>query len=105
MSEHTFGNRPWCNRDPSAAPHVRGYCAPLCWRCIGIVCGAVAGVSVGVQAPIHVAAALAMPCVIHGTARYVFGVHVSNAGRLVTGLLLGIAIAIVDRQTSAMLMY
>lgn len=101
MSERVLAKTPWCNRDPATAPRVLGHRAPLCWRCIGIVSGAAAGVAISVQASLYVAAALAMPCIIHGTARYAFGTPVTNAGRLATGLLMGVAIAVVDWQVSA----
>lgn len=34
-----FERRPLCNNNPSSAPHIKGRCFILCWRCSGGVIG------------------------------------------------------------------
>jgi uncharacterized membrane protein len=32
----------WCHQMPERSPHLWGVQLPLCWRCTGILCGAIA---------------------------------------------------------------
>ena len=82
-----------CHQNPARSPHLFGAQLPLCWRCAGIVCGALAFVvwlfhKRRLPAPwLCVALALAMPLdVLQAVLTRGDG---DNARRLVTGTLWG----------------
>lgn len=83
----------WCHQMPGRSPHLLGVQLPLCWRCTGIVLGALVLLAwVLSRRRLPTAAAsllLALPLpldVLHAVAT---GGDGSNARRLLTGLLWG----------------
>ena len=84
----------WCHQLPARTPHLWGVQLPLCWRCSGILCGAVA-LSVWLVArkrlppfALCVVFALLLPLdVLHAV---VTGGDGDNARRFMTGVLWGI---------------
>ena len=84
----------WCHQLPARSPHLWGAQLPVCWRCAGILAGALALVGwlawkkrVPPLAP-SFALALLLPLeVLHAV---VTGGEGDNARRLLTGVLWGI---------------
>ena len=94
-----LGKNPICNRDHTKAPHICGFCFPLCWRCLGALVGFFI---VGVKyfychnsyssSDFFIGVLLVIPALLH----YMYckskrgAMH--NAIRFITGILLGVGI-------------
>lgn len=84
----------WCHQMPERSPHLWGVQLPLCWRCTGILCGAVllAVVLIVKQKlfplTISIIFALLMPLDVYTA---MLGLRAGdNALRFLTGILWGI---------------
>jgi len=99
-----FGKAPLCSLKSETAPHIGGFCFPLCWRCTGIVMGAVlAAVFYAVARPhlpplaYALSPALMLPLIVDGVRVHHCKRRGHNALRLLTGLLFGVAAVSVCR--------
>lgn len=83
----------WCHQLPARSPHLFGAQLPLCWRCTGILLGALALLCwlVGTRRlpPLLVCAPLALLLPLDVLYNVAAGGDGDNARRLVTGLLWG----------------
>lgn len=91
-----LGRRPLCNNNASSAPHIKGYCFYLCWRCTGGIIGAFLwGLIRSIVQVNFNTMEMCLFCllVIPGVIDYVLirmnRVKPCNGRRFVTGLLLG----------------
>lgn len=92
---------PLCNKDPTSAPHIGGKCFFLCWRCTGIAVGSflTAFFLFCLRVPITLPCAVsACVLIIPATIDYILikscYVKPSNPRRFISGILLGISIAL-----------
>ncbi len=83
----------WCHQLPARSPHLFGWQMPLCWRCTGVLFGALALFLWALQTKrlpaLTFCLLLALPLpldVLHASLTHGDG---DNARRLVTGLLFG----------------
>lgn len=85
---------PLCNKKPERAPNVNGHTFPLCWRCTGLVLGALAGyISLLFIPPIGLCSyTLLLPIGIDGGLQYLGGVLSTNTRRFVTGFIGGLSV-------------
>ncbi len=83
----------WCHQLPARSPHLFGAQLPLCWRCTGILLGALAllcWLAVTRRLPpLLLCALLALTLPLDVLYNVVTGGDGDNARRLVTGLLWG----------------
>ncbi len=83
----------WCHQLPARSPHLFGAQLPLCWRCTGILLGALAllcWLAVTRRLPpLLLCALLALLLPLDVLYNVVTGGDGDNARRLVTGLLWG----------------
>ena len=83
----------WCHQLPARSPHLFGVQLPLCWRCTGILVGALALLGWLVRTkrlpPLLLCAALALLLPLDVLYNVVNGGDGHNARRLLTGLLWG----------------
>lgn len=97
LQPFVFGKNPLCNRDPSKAPHIGGFCLPVCWRCMGGIIGATLAFFCFAHLPYWLCGApiswllLACPAVVHYLYGAVYHRKLRNTVRLVTGIFLGVA--------------
>jgi uncharacterized membrane protein len=84
----------WCHQMPERSPHLWGVQLPLCWRCTGILCGAVMLAVVLIvkkklfPLTISIIFALLMPLDVYTT---MLGLRTGdNVLRFLTGILWGI---------------
>ena len=89
-----FAGSLWCHQIPARSPHLWGAQLPLCWRCSGVLIGAVAllvWLLTKKRLPsltLSLIIALLMPLdVLHAI---ISGGDGDNARRLVTGILWGV---------------
>ena len=92
--------KPWCNNKPHTAPHFGGKCFILCWRCCGGVIGALVSIIIllcsGEKLSISINwkwALLCVPAIIDFYLNKYEILLESNLRRFITGILLGIMIA------------
>jgi uncharacterized membrane protein len=92
----------WCHQLPARSPHLFGAQLPLCWRCTGILLGALALLCwlVGTRRlpPLLVCLPLALLLPLDVLYNVVTGGDGDNARRLVTGLLWGFCATTVALQ-------
>lgn len=83
----------WCHQLPARSPHLFGVQLPLCWRCTGLVLGALALfvwlLTKKRLPPLVACLLLAFPLPLDVLYNVVTGGEGDNARRLVTGLLWG----------------
>ncbi len=83
----------WCHQLPARSPHLFGVQLPLCWRCTGILVGALVllGWLVGTKRlpPLLPCALLALLLPLDVLYNVATGGEGDNARRLLTGLLWG----------------
>lgn len=84
----------WCHQLPARSPHLWGAQLPLCWRCSGILVGAVA-LFIWLVArkrfpSLALSVALALPLPLDVLHAVVTGGDGDNARRFLTGVLWGI---------------
>ena len=91
-----IGKVPLCNGKPERAPHIGGFCFPLCWRCISIIVGCwimcMINTPFFIQNPyigLIVSIIMVVPCLIDGISQYFFGHSSTNRRRAITGFLAG----------------
>jgi len=95
-----FGKVPLCNEIPDRAPHIGGFCFPLCWRCTmidaGLLLGALVclfiypGTTIGLASGI-----LVFPCIVDGLLQTHTSYESSNAKRIVFGFVAGFGMFLV----------
>jgi uncharacterized membrane protein len=88
---------PLCNKRPERAPHVCGHVFPLCWRCTGVLVGAVLidaiFLSMNPKAQVMISLSiLCIPMFIDVYRQYYRKLMSTNPRRFYTGFLCGIAI-------------
>ncbi|HEY0174633.1 MAG TPA: DUF2085 domain-containing protein [Pyrinomonadaceae bacterium] len=83
----------WCHQLPARSPHLFGAQLPLCWRCTGILLGALALTGWLVRTrklpPLLLCVPLALLLPLDVLYNVIDGGDGDNARRLVTGLLWG----------------
>ena len=90
---HLLGVAPLCNRRPERAPKIFGIVFPLCWRCTGLVIGALISIILlSVQltlqnTSITLSLALMLPMIIDGGIQKYFEIESNNLRRFITGVL------------------
>lgn len=97
--KNAWGKYPICNKRPERAPHIAGFCFPLCWRCLSIAFGIIISTIliclIKIEKDmIHILTLciLCIPCLIDGLLQYKTTYLSSNFKRCVTGLLAGFGI-------------
>ncbi len=99
-----FGKAPLCNLCPERAPKVLNFCFLLCWRCTGLLIGAIIGkLLFGVtnfqinQSYLRIlfVLILVLPVVIDSVLQYYFGVLSTNKRRCLTGIIAGIGATLI----------
>jgi len=85
-----FGVAPLCNRKSERAPHIGNFVFPLCWRCSGILAGAIfGGIFLKITVPAYINALIFVPLIVDGGLQYGFGIMSNNTRRWFTGILFG----------------
>lgn len=98
-----LGKKPLCNGKPERAPHIKGFCFPLCWRCLSISLSVLTSsvfisfykkylsqhcIIISISSII-----LILPCLIDGFRQYFLNKESRNCRRIFTGVLAGIGLA------------
>jgi uncharacterized membrane protein len=85
---------PLCNKKPDRAPHLLGHTFLLCWRCTGLVAGALVGclLLTFVQTLGLLGMLLLVPVGVDGVLQYKYGVLSNNYRRFITGFLGGLSV-------------
>jgi uncharacterized membrane protein len=89
-----LGRRPLCNGLAHRAPRGRLFVFPLCYRCCGLIIGALLGALIvreGSQR-LSLAVLLAIPAFVDGVAQKISKIESTNFRRLLTGILLGLGL-------------
>jgi uncharacterized membrane protein len=88
-----IGEKPLCNQRPDRAPHIFGYCFPLCWRCTSLIMGYIAGSALQAGA-YHIMFSIlcCLPAFIDSVLQYKFNKESTNIRRIITGGLAGLGI-------------
>ena len=103
-----IGRVPLCNEIPERAPHIGGFCFPLCWRCTAFIIGIIishliipdgAGLKKGIM--IIIGMSLIVPCLLDGIMQYLLSKPSNNIRRFTSGFLAGIGTHIVIDVLSA----
>ena len=83
---------PICNKKPERAPRLFGHTFILCWRCTGLVVGAIIGNILKLYiGPINALGYLLLiPTGIDGILQYKFGIMSNNFRRFTTGIIGGL---------------
>ena len=95
---YLVGKKPLCNKIPERAPHIGDFCFLLCWRCTGIVIGAIISSILFFyifnfsEKMIFITFPLLLPILFDGISQYYFNRKSNNAMRFVTGILFGTAL-------------
>lgn len=92
----SIGRRPICNLHYDRAPHWRGICFPLCWRCTSIIISFEVShymLAFSVNVNLLPALFLCLPMTIDGIGQYFFHKESTNMRRIWTGVLAGIGLA------------
>lgn len=100
---HNIGVDPICNGLEDRAPHILGWCFPLCYRCtftiIGLTLSAVflyrikAVNKLKRSKKLLIIIILFLPIVVDGYLQYFFGIESDNIRRAFTGFFCGVGIA------------
>ena len=85
---------PLCNKHPERAPHIFGHTFILCWRCTGLLIGAILGYTILlITQPIGLSGMLfIIPVGIDGIMQYNFGIMSNNCRRFITGFIAGLSV-------------
>ena len=85
---------PLCNKKPDRAPHIFGHTFILCWRCTGLLVGAILGyILLAITQPIGISGmSFIIPVGIDGIMQYKFGIMSNNYRRFVTGFIAGLSV-------------
>jgi uncharacterized membrane protein len=83
---------PICNKCPDRAPNINGHSFILCWRCTGLILGAIIGSIIKhfiepLSIFIYV---LYLPLAIDGILQYFFRIMSNNHRRFITGFIAGL---------------
>ena len=91
-----FGKTTFCNNKPERAPHIGGFCFPICWRCLSLYLGATVAYLITSKYEfvpsmklILISIIGILPTVVDGVMQYYFGIESTNARRIITGLISG----------------
>lgn len=96
-----IGKVPLCNKKKERAPHIFGLCFPLCYRCSGIILGAIFCLIINLVKYIPdnlinilICIVLALPLIIDGVRQYFFNKLSNNTLRLLTGVFFGYSLSL-----------
>lgn len=97
-----IGKLPICNKNQYSAPHIFGFCFPLCWRCTSTIASmyvggytiTTVGISVNLESRLF-ALLLILPMAIDGYFHYFGNVRSNNIRRIIFGSMAGIGVALV----------
>ena len=94
------GKVPLCNKKKERAPHIFGFCFPLCYRCTGILIGAVfalithlAGIIPDNLTVCLLCVILMFPLIIDGIRQSYFNQLSNNPIRMITGIAFGFSLS------------
>ena len=87
---------PICNKCPDRAPKLFGHSFIFCWRCTGLIVGAILGILFkicfwNISVIYYV---LLIPIFIDGVLQYYFDIMSNNKRRFITGIVGGLITAI-----------
>ena len=93
-----IGKVPLCNECAERAPHIKGFCFPLCWRCTSLCIGVITGTIVfdALMLEGHFwlfRLLLCIPCILDGTLQEMTSYRSTNRRRIWTGLLAGVGLS------------
>lgn len=92
-----IGQIPLCNGIAERAPHIMGYCFPLCYRCTFIVIFFIITLwflyRKGIELPIWLLVFCLFPMIIDGGLQTFLGIMSDNLRRAMTGSLFGFGLA------------
>ncbi len=102
-----FGKVPFCNGKKERALNIRGFCFPLCYRCMSVIFGFFTLIVISkitnalyfiseysIVSIMLIPLFFAIPMIIDGTAQYMFHKESTNVRRVITGLLFSIGMFI-----------
>ncbi len=97
-----IGQIPLCNGIASRAPHIFGFCFPLCYRCTFVLIGYLMGFVLCKKRCISfmVGVLFLLPMIIDGGLQTFLGVMSNNVNRSITGLFFGVGLALCVRKIS-----
>lgn len=96
-----FGKVPLCNGIASRAPHILGFCFPLCYRCTFILlsfCLTFLMIYKKEKINIKYVYILFIPMIIDGCLQTFAGIESNNLRRSITGFLFGFALAVIIKR-------
>lgn len=92
-----IGEVPICNGIASRAPHIFGFCFPLCYRCSFVMVGFVLGYVLMYKGKVKiswiVSVLLLLPMIVDGSLQTFMGIMCHNINRIVTGFLFGLGLS------------
>ncbi|MBU0650048.1 DUF2085 domain-containing protein [Patescibacteria group bacterium] len=90
-----IGKIPLCNKKRERAPNFGSFCFPLCWRCIGLVSGAILGTIIyriyNIELTTPIRLMLFLPLLVDSTMQKTSHHQSNNPVRLITGILFPLA--------------
>lgn len=93
-----FGNIPICNGIAERAPHIFGFCFPLCYRCTFIVIMFLITLYMSYKykktLPIMIIILCMLPMIIDGSLQTFWGIMSNNLRRAFTGAVFGFALGL-----------
>ena len=94
------GKIPLCNKKKERAPHIFGFCFPLCYRCTGVLIGAVFALITNLTGIIPnnaivalICVVLMLPLIIDGIRQFYFNKLSNNPMRMITGIAFGFSLS------------
>jgi len=97
-----IGKIPLCNGIASRAPHIFGFCFPLCYRCTFVLLSFfITFVLIYKKEKINIKniyLILLLPLIIDGSLQTFCSIESNNLRRSITGILFGIALAILIKK-------
>ena len=91
-----LGKVPLCNERPDRAPHIRGVCFPLCWRCLALIVSTtifgIVFIRIGHTSKIEwiLSVFLIAPCLLDGLRQLFHDYESTNRKRFIFGMIAGI---------------